>query len=67
MMVCGELFFGCNFWVHHTLWESSIYSNFGYWLTGKVSDWNFNLHDLQLCFGVKDFLVCFDLHFVPQY
>ncbi|XP_065639114.1 uncharacterized protein LOC112040722 isoform X2 [Quercus suber] len=24
---------------------------------GKVSDWNFNLHDLQLCFGVKEFLV----------
>lgn len=32
-----------------------------FWLTGKVSDWNFTLHELQLCFGVKEFLVCFDL------
>ncbi|KAK7301624.1 hypothetical protein RJT34_12493 [Clitoria ternatea] len=24
---------------------------------GKPTDWNFNLHDLQLCFGVKEFLV----------
>ncbi|KAG6680989.1 hypothetical protein I3842_13G070500 [Carya illinoinensis] len=23
----------------------------------RVSDWNFNLHELQLCFGVNDFLV----------
>ncbi|CAJ1960459.1 unnamed protein product [Sphenostylis stenocarpa] len=25
--------------------------------TGKHADWNFDLHDLQLCFGVKEFLV----------
>ncbi|GLU02575.1 hypothetical protein SLE2022_198210 [Rubroshorea leprosula] len=25
--------------------------------SGKVVDWNYPLHDLQLCFGVKDFLV----------
>lgn len=24
-------------------------------------DWDSRLHDLQLCFGVKDFLVCFNL------
>ncbi|KAK7305454.1 hypothetical protein VNO77_43360 [Canavalia gladiata] len=24
---------------------------------GQHADWNFNLHDLQLCFGVKEFLV----------
>ncbi|KAG4989258.1 hypothetical protein JHK85_032241 [Glycine max] len=24
---------------------------------GKLADWNFDLHDLQLCFGVKEFLV----------
>lgn len=24
---------------------------------GKPADWNFDLHDLQLCFGVKEFLV----------
>ncbi|KAI9118123.1 hypothetical protein K1719_010455 [Acacia pycnantha] len=24
---------------------------------GKAAEWNFNLHDLQLCFGVKEFLV----------
>ncbi|GMY31861.1 probable protein phosphatase 2C 39 isoform X2 [Fagus crenata] len=24
---------------------------------GKVSEWNFTLHELQLCFGVKEFLV----------
>ncbi|RDX95002.1 Rab3 GTPase-activating protein catalytic subunit [Mucuna pruriens] len=24
---------------------------------GKLADWNFNLYDLQLCFGVKEFLV----------
>ncbi|KAF5446664.1 hypothetical protein F2P56_032274 [Juglans regia] len=23
----------------------------------RVSDWNFNLHELQMCFGVNDFLV----------
>lgn len=27
-------------------------------LPGKVMDWNCSLHDLQLAFGVKDFLVC---------
>ncbi|XP_022729559.1 rab3 GTPase-activating protein catalytic subunit-like isoform X3 [Durio zibethinus] len=25
--------------------------------TGKIADWNCTLHDLQLCFGVKEFLV----------
>ncbi|XP_021909705.1 rab3 GTPase-activating protein catalytic subunit isoform X2 [Carica papaya] len=25
--------------------------------SGKTADWNCSLHDLQLCFGVKDFLV----------
>ncbi|XP_065880724.1 uncharacterized protein [Euphorbia lathyris] len=25
--------------------------------SGKTSDWDCNLHDLQLCFGVKEFLV----------
>lgn len=29
--------------------------------TGKVIDWNSTLHDLQLCFGVKEFLVCHSL------
>ncbi|XP_014489668.1 rab3 GTPase-activating protein catalytic subunit isoform X2 [Vigna radiata var. radiata] len=24
---------------------------------GEIADWNFDLHDLQLCFGVKEFLV----------
>ncbi|XP_054818850.1 uncharacterized protein LOC129318225 isoform X2 [Prosopis cineraria] len=24
---------------------------------GKAAEWNFNMHDLQLCFGVKEFLV----------
>ncbi|KAL2333006.1 hypothetical protein Fmac_014219 [Flemingia macrophylla] len=24
---------------------------------GKLADWSFDLHDLQLCFGVKEFLV----------
>ncbi|XP_048136041.1 rab3 GTPase-activating protein catalytic subunit isoform X6 [Rhodamnia argentea] len=24
---------------------------------GKIADWDWSLHDLQLCFGVKDFLV----------
>nr|KYP59673.1 Rab3 GTPase-activating protein catalytic subunit [Cajanus cajan] len=24
---------------------------------GKLADWNFDLHDLQLCYGVKEFLV----------
>lgn len=24
---------------------------------GKVADWNYPLHDLQLCFGVKEFLI----------
>ncbi|XP_020977671.1 uncharacterized protein LOC107630993 isoform X4 [Arachis ipaensis] len=25
---------------------------------GKSFDWNSTFHDLQLCFGVKEFLVC---------
>jgi len=25
---------------------------------GEIADWNFDLHDLQLCFGVNEFLVC---------
>ncbi|KAK7387265.1 hypothetical protein VNO78_27923 [Psophocarpus tetragonolobus] len=24
---------------------------------GKIADWNFDLHDLQLCFGISEFLV----------
>uniref|UniRef100_A0A2P2M4U0 Rab3 GTPase-activating protein catalytic subunit isoform X1 n=1 Tax=Rhizophora mucronata TaxID=61149 RepID=A0A2P2M4U0_RHIMU len=28
---------------------------------GKHSDWNSSLHDLQLCFGVREFLVCLKL------
>lgn len=28
---------------------------------GKLADWNFDLHDLQLCFGVKEFLVWFNI------
>lgn len=29
--------------------------------TGKVADWTCTLHDLQLCFGVREFLVCLNL------
>ncbi|TYH23770.1 hypothetical protein ES288_A03G039500v1 [Gossypium darwinii] len=37
---------------------AKIYSMEYYFeISGKIADWNCTLHDLQLCFGVKEFLV----------
>lgn len=50
--------FGHKFVITILMWGANLLCR---GCTGKVIDWNSTLHDLQLCFGVKEFLVCFNL------